>query len=534
MMAVLNRVAAGIALAVGLLTSGSAQAQLDPKILRVVLPGELRSIDSDWTAAAITRYHSFMVYDTLLGLDANQAIQPQMADRFELSDDKLTYTFHLRDKLAFSDGTPVTAEDVIASWTRWGEADGAGQMIATFLAGLDAVDAKTLRVRLKEPFPQLPYVLAKPMAIPMFVKPGKIVKGLSARTQFTDPMGSGPFIMRKDEWVAGAKTVYVKNPGYVPRAEPASGIAGGKVARVERVEWVVIPDPSTQASALRNGEVDFVESPTLDLVPMLKSSRGVKVEALWPTGSEGTMRVNWTNPPFDNPIARRAMYNFVNQKDMILAALGDEKLGQVCGALLICGSPNGSEHGAEMLLSTEPEAIRLKRGMEMLRAGGYNGEKIVILDPSDQPIMNRATQVLVAGMRKAGVNVEMQTMDWATVVSRRAVRGPGANGWHIFLTMGGPLGPANPVFHVQMSAACDKAWFGWPCDAELERLRAAWIRETDPLRARWLVENIQLRGAQVVVYVPFGQYLSPAAWRDNLDGLLTVPETVVFWNVAKR
>jgi peptide/nickel transport system substrate-binding protein len=148
--------------------------------------------------------------------------------------------------------------------------------------------------------------------------------------------------------------------------------------------------------------------------------------------------------------------------------------------------------------------------------------------------MNRATQVLVAAMRKAGVNVEMQTMDWATVVSRRAVRGPAANGWHIFLTMGGPLGPANPVFHVQMSAACDRGWFGWPCDPELERLRAAWIRETDPIRARWLVENIQLRGAQIVVYVPFGQYASLSAQRDNLEGLLKVPETVVFWNVAKR
>ena len=378
-----------------------APASAQPNTLKVVLPGELRSIDSDWTAAAITRYHSFMVYDTLLGLDANQQIQPQMADRFELSDDKLTYTFHLRDKLAFSDGTPVTAEDVAASWIRWAEADGAGQMIATFLAGLDAVDARTLRVRLKEPFPQLPYVLAKPMAIPMFVKPAKIVKGLSARTQFSDPLGSGPFIMRKDEWVAGSKTVYVKNPGYVPRAEPASGIAGGKVAKVERVEWVVIPDPSTQASALRNGEVDFVESPTLDLIPMLRSSRGVVVEERWPTGSQGTLRVNWTNPPFDNPIARQAMYSFVNQRDMILAALGDEKLGQVCGALLICGSPNGSEYGAETLIANEPEDVRLKRGMEMLRAGGYKGEKIVVLDPSDQPIMNRATQVLVAAIPSA-------------------------------------------------------------------------------------------------------------------------------------
>ena len=511
-----------------------AQAQMDPKPLRIVLPGELRSIDPDWTAAALTRYHAFMVYDTLLGLDEHQNVKPQMADSWTESDDHLTYTFTLRDKLAFSDGTPVTAEDVVASWTRWAETDGAGQMINTFLAGLDAVDAKTFRVRLKEPFAQLTYVLAKPMAMPMFVKPARIIKGLPARTQFSDPLGSGPFIMLKDQWVAGSKVVYARNPGYVPRAEPASGVAGGKRVMFERVEWVAIPDPATQAAALRNGEVDFVETPTLDLVPMLKAAKGIKVEALFPGGSEGTLRVNWTNPPFDNPIARRAIYNFVNQADMILAVLGDPALGQVCGALLICGSPNGSEYGAEMLISTEPEAVRLKRGMEMLTAGGYKGEKIVLMEPQDQPIMHGASQVLFAAMKKAGVNVEMQTMDWATLVSRRAVKGPGANSWHLFMTTGGPLGPSNPVFHVQMSASCDKAWFGWPCDAELERLRGAWIRETDPVKARWLVEQIQLRGAQIVVYIPYGQYIAPSAYRDNLDGLLKVPETVVFWNVKRK
>jgi peptide/nickel transport system substrate-binding protein len=511
-----------------------AAAQIDSKPLRIVLPGELRSIDPDWTAAALTRYHAFMVYDTLLGLDADQVVRPQMAGLPVESDDHLIYTFTLRDKLVFSDGTPVTAADVAASWTRWAETDGAGQMINGFLAGLDAVDAKTFRVRLKEPFPQLAYVLAKPMAMPMFVKPAKIVKDLPARTQFTDPLGSGPFVMLKDQWVAGSKVVYARNPLYVPRAEPASGVAGGKVAKVERVEWVAIPDPATQAAALRNGEVDFIEQPTLDLVPMLKAAKGVRVEALWPTGSEGTMRVNWTNPPFDNPIARRALYNFVLQPDMIMAVLGDPALGQVCGALLICGSPNGSEYGAELLISKDPEDVRLKRGMEMLKAGGYTGQKIVLLDPQDQPIMHGAMQVLHAAMKKAGVNVDMQTMDWATLVTRRAVRGSGANSWHIFMTTGGPLGPANPVFHVQMSASCDKAWFGWPCDAELERLRAAWIRETDPTRARWLVEQIQLRGAQVVVYIPFGQYLTPSAWRDNLQGLLKVPETVVFWNIDRK
>ncbi|MFI4983104.1 MAG: ABC transporter substrate-binding protein, partial [Nevskiales bacterium] len=236
----------------------------------------------------------------------------------------------------------------------------------------------------------------------------------------------------------------------------------------------------------------------------------------------------------DNPLARRAIYNFVNQPDMIMAVLGDPALGQVCGALLVCGSPNGSEYGADALISKEPMEVRMKRGMEMLQAAGYHGEKLVLMDPQDQPIMHGAIQVLADTMRKAGVNVDLQTMDWATLVTRRTNKGPGPNGWHLFMTMGGPLGPANPAFHIQMSGGCDKAFYGWPCDPEMERLRAAWVRETDPVKARWLAEDIQLRGLQIVVYIPFGQYLAPSAWRDSLQGLLQVPETVVFWNITKK
>ena len=511
-----------------------AVAQDGSRTLRAVISGELRSIDPVWTTAVQTRYHSFMVYDTLFGLDAEQRIQPQMVETWTESPDHLTWTFTLRPGLTFSDGAPVTAEDVVVSWNRWAERDAAGQMTAGFLAGLDAMDTRTVRARLKEPFGQLLYALAKPMAMPMFVMPARVARGVPGTEQIKDPTGSGPFVMKQDEWVAGSKVVYVRNPGYVPRAEAASGIAGGKRALVDRVEWVNLPDAATQAAALRRGEVDFVESPSLDLVPQLRGVRGLVVEPLWPSGTQGTMRVNHLNPPFDNPLARRALHNFTLQPDMIMAVTGDPKLGQVCGALLICGSPNGSEFGSELLTSADPEDVRLKRGMAMLREAGYKGETIVILHPQDQPIQNAATQVMAAAMRKAGVNVDMQTMDWATLVTRRTSKEPGVKGWHIFLTTGGPLGPANPAFHIQMSGGCDKAFFGWPCDAEMERLRAAWVRETDPARARTMAEDIQRRGMEITVYIPFGQYLLPAARRDTVEGLLRVPETVVFWNVSKR
>jgi peptide/nickel transport system substrate-binding protein len=528
-----KRILASLAAAVLLVLPGPADAQDATRVLRAVISGELRSIDPVWTTAEQSRYHAFMVYDTLFGLDANLTVQPQMVDRWTVSDDKLTYTFTLRDGLAFSDAAPVTAEDVVASWKRWAVTDAAGQMTARFLATLEPVDAKTFRAVLKEPFGQLLFALAKPMAMPMFTMPARIANATSAREQIKDPVGSGPFRMVQNEWVPGSRVVYVRNPGYVPRAEPASGNAGGKQVRVDRVEWLSIPDAATQIAALQRGEVDFLNTVPPDLVPVLKRAPGIVLRPAWKSGTQGILRLNHLNPPFDNPIARRAIQNFANQRDMIMALVGDPTQGQVCGALLICGSPNGSEFGAEMMISDEPAELKLKRGMQMLAEGGYRGEKIIVLDPQDQPY-HQTTLVLVDTMRRAGVNVEMQTMDWATLVTRRTSKEKGERGWHIFMTFGGSMGPSNAAFHIPMSGACDSAWFGWPCDEKLESLRAAWVRETDPAKARALAEDIQRRGMEITVYLPFGQFMQPTAFRENLDGLLQVPETFVFWNVAKK
>jgi peptide/nickel transport system substrate-binding protein len=513
---------------------GPAAAQSDPRTLRVAISGELRSLDPVWTTAVQTRYHSFLVYDTLFGIDGEQRVQPQMAERVEVSADRLTYTFTLREGQRFHDGAPVTAEDVVVSWNRWAETDAAGQITAGFLSALEVVDARTFRARLKEPYGQLLVALAKPQAMPMFVMPARIARGVSGRQQITDPVGSGPFRMLRDQWVAGDRVVYARNPDYVPRAEPASGIAGGKRVGVERLEWLNLPDATTQAAALQRGEIDVIEQPASDLLPVLRRARGVRVGILHNTGTQGTLRVNHLNPPFDNPAARRALHNFILQPDIIMAVTGDAALGQVCGALLICGSPNGSEHGAELLVSRDPPEERIRRGADQLRAAGYDGRPIVILHPSDQPIQDRATQVIADALRRGGINVDLQTMDWATLVTRRTSKEPGPRGWHIFLTTGGSIGPANPAFHIQMSGGCDRAFFGWPCDERMEQLRAAWVRETDPARAFAIAEDIQRRGMEITVYIPYGQFQAPAAWRDSVEGLVSIPETLVFWNVTKR
>ena len=536
MVAIVHRItrwAGALLFAAGLVVP-AARADSPPKVIRAVMNGDLRSLDPLWTIAPQTRIHAYMIYDTLLGADERMQIQPQMVDRWMISDDHLTYTFTLRANLRFSDGAPVTPADVIASLKRWMVVDSAGQYIAESLTAMEALDATTFAIRLKEPFPQLLYSLGKPSAVPTFVFPARVVDGLAANKQLTDPTGSGPFIMKRDEWVAGSKVVYLRNPDYVPRAEPASGIAGGKRVHVDRVEWLNIPDAATQTAALKTGEIDFIQFAAPDLLADLRQAKGIVVRPLWPVGIQGHMRLNWTNPPFDKQGVRRAIQNFVIQPDMIMAVMGNLQDGKVCGAMMMCGSATGSEEGAELLLSNDPEPVRLRRGIEMMRAAGYKDEPIVVLDATDQVMQHNATLVLVEMMRKAGVNVDLQTVDWGTVTARRTIKGPGPNGWHIVMTTGGQVAGANPAFSILSPARCEQSFPGWPCDARYEELRAAWLKEADPVKARAVAVEIQKRGMEIGHSIPYGEYLLPAAWRDTLEGVVSVPEHVVFWNMRKR
>ncbi len=93
--------------------------------------------------------------------------------------------------------------------------------------------------------------------------------------QITEYVGSGPMRFVKSEWVPGARAVFEKFADYVPRQEPASWLAGGKRMMVDRIEWIVMPDPATASAALQNGEVDWWEYPIADLVPLLRKNRNV-------------------------------------------------------------------------------------------------------------------------------------------------------------------------------------------------------------------------------------------------------------------
>jgi peptide/nickel transport system substrate-binding protein len=296
------RTTRGLVAAIGALAGilvgafGTAQAQ---GTLRAVMHSDLKIVDPIWTTAYITRNHGYMIYDTLFAMDEKGEIKPQMVDKHTVSADGLTFTFTLRDGLTWHDGAPVTAEDCIASIKRWSAKDALGQKVISFVDTITAQDAKTFTVKLKEPTGLLIFALGKPSSNVPFMMPKRVAE-TDPNSQISDFTGSGPFVFKRDEWKPGDKAVYVKFANYKPRSEPASGLAGGKVAKLDRVEWLAISDHQQAVNALLAGEIDYIEAPPHDLMPLVKADANVKLVDWNPLGKQFTFRPNHLHKPFDN------------------------------------------------------------------------------------------------------------------------------------------------------------------------------------------------------------------------------------------
>ncbi|MEJ7668234.1 MAG: ABC transporter substrate-binding protein [Casimicrobiaceae bacterium] len=509
------------------LTLSAALPAVAQTTLRAVMHSDLKIVDPIWTTAYIVRNHGYMVYDTLFATDASGQIKPQMVDKYDLSPDKLTYTMTLREGLLWHDGNPVTAEDCVASIKRWGAKDATGQKMMSFVKDLQAVDAKTFRIVLNAPTGLVLTALGKPSSAVPFMMPKRVAE-TNPNEQISDFTGSGPFVFKRDEWKPGDKAVYVKFDKYKPRAEPASGLAGGKVVKVDRVEWKAIADQQTAVNALLAGEIDYIEAPKHDLLPVMRKDPNIKLVDWNPLGNQYAFRYNTTAKPFDNVKIREALLYAFNQEDFLQAVIGDKQYYKECKALFVCGTPLASTKGMDGRLESN-----FQRAQALLKEGGYDGTPIVLMHSTDLDVLTNLAPVAKSLMERAGFKVDMQSMDWQSVVARRAKKdAPTQGGWHAFLTSWVSADILNPVSTAFLNSSCDKALFGWPCDTELEKLRDDFARATDPAQQKAIAEAVQVRFTQYPTHVHLGQWYQPGASRKNVDGYVTAP-VPVFWNVTK-
>jgi peptide/nickel transport system substrate-binding protein len=346
--------------------------------------------------------------------------------------------------------------------------------------------------------------------------------------QVTEMVGSGPFKFVAKEFQPGNKVVYVKNPDYVPRSEPPVWASGGKVVKVERVEWLYVPDHTTAAASLKQGEVDWWENPPLDLVPVF-AGHPITVATSDPLGAPQMVRFNHLWPPFDNPKMRQAVLAVANQADFMTALAGDPKNWRTCPSFFTCGTPMESKVGSEALAGKRD----FDKAKRLIREAGYKGEKVVVMDATDQPGPHAQALVVADLVKKLGLNLELQAMDWGQLVTRRASKKAiGEGGWNLFGTGWIGADMLDPTLNQPLRCNGEKAWFGWPKDAEIEALRTKWINATDLEERQEIAAKIQARAFEVVPYIPTGQYTPKTAYLNTLKGRIPAP-VILMWNVEK-
>lgn len=504
---------------------GSAEVQTRT-VIRAVPEGDLKVLDPIWTTAYITRNHGYKVWDTLFALDEQNRPQPQMVDTYSVSDDQLIYTFRLRANLLWHDGAPVRATDCVASIRRWGARDAMGRALLAETMDLAAIDDNSFRVVFRQRLGFVLDALAKIDSPVPFMMPERLAK-TDPFKQITESIGSGPFRFVAAEWVPGVKAVYERFSGYVPRPEPASQAAGGKIAKVDRIELVYLPDASLAADALIKGEIDILESPAPDLLGLLRRSTNVKVEAINPLGSGLFMVINHRQPPFDRKEARQALLWALDQSDFMNATVGDRNPWRECLAMYGCGTSNESQQGTEPMAAHDPAKART-----LLTASGYDNRPIVVLDPADSAVLHAAALMTAELLRRIGAKVDVQVMDWSTLVQRRtSINPPAEGGWNLFVTGATISSISNPLTN-NFARNCEERSITGACEPRIVELTRAWSHETIASQRRQIIDSLQRLLIEDVTYVPLGQFQGVIAHRTSLSGLINAP-ALFYWNIAQ-
>jgi peptide/nickel transport system substrate-binding protein len=514
----------------GLLAGGTGLAAatiIRPREARAAKPvvavweSEVVILDPHMITATITRTFGTHVFDTLLGQTAKGEIKPQMLEGWTASADKLTWDFTLRPGLKWHDGEPVTPEDCVASLNRWMPRDALGRMLRAATASLEPTGPATFRLVLKEPFPMLLQVLAKPNAPLPVIMPRKIMAEVGDG-RIKTVIGSGPFRFVAARWKPGASMILERNPDYAARPEPADFLAGGKHVKIDELDLRVMPDANTGSNALLAGEVDYMQFLPFETLELQEKNRAVRVFGEMGIHMyQGNFRLNHAAPPFDNPKVRQVMWKLVDQAS-ILDAIGIPAKYRLdrCDSFWMCDTPLSTLAGAGAA-KYDIAAARAE-----LAASGYKGEPVISLNVAGS-ISETAGRVLEQAMREAGFNVQPQQMDWGTVLARRARK----EGWSMFPVYSNGTDMMNPLTHFYVAATCGD-FPGWSCDERIPTLLQQFTKADGLDSQRKIAAEIQVLSYELTPAVMWGQFTRPAGYRTTLKNFIE-SSYPMFWQVEK-
>lgn len=403
--------AALAALGAGAMAAAAPPVVAQEKTIRVRYNSDIRSTDPgvnrDENTDAVVQH----MVEGLVAFREDASVGPLLAESMAVSDDARTYTFVLRQGLAFHNGAPVGSADVLATWQRYmdpkagyrctNDFDGRG---LTKVTGIAAPDARTVVFTLEKPSALFPAIMARPDCggTAVYHK-----DSLDADGKWKAPIGTGPFML--GEWKRGEYIELRRFPGYASRPGPRDGLTGGKQAMVERVRFAIIPDSAAARAALLSGSIDVLpDVPNADVAELRK--RGEVTLSESQTMGMSAILMQTRAPVMNDLRIRQAVLASLDIPDLVGAITED------------LGKPNASPIPVASAWHRGPHKEVPKQDLalakRLLAEAGYRGEKIVMVANKRYPSMFDTAVLAQSMMQSAGLNVEIEVLDWATQLDK--------------------------------------------------------------------------------------------------------------------
>jgi peptide/nickel transport system substrate-binding protein len=495
--------AAGAILALALaIPDASAQSA------NLAMVGEPQSLDPMASSADLVGTIMQHVYEPLYTFDAKWELQPMLAAAMpEIGDGGKTYTIKLRTGVKLHNGRDLTAEDVVASLKRWMELTSRGKAVAKGLASIEAKDAATVVISLTAANPALVAHLALPSAFAAIMAKESIANPL------TEFVGTGPYKFKERK--ADQFVVLVKHEGYTARSEAPSGYAGKREAKIPELRFIPVPNANTRVEGAVAGQYQFADQLPVESFKKVSGATGVKAELTMPYGFP-YIPLNTKQGPFTNPKLRQAFQLALSDTEMLMAGFGDPKFFSVAAEHFPKGSPFYSDAGAAAYDKADSAGAKA-----LLAEAKYDGTPIRILNSKQYDFHHRIALVLAENLKAAGFQVQLDVVDWATLVSRRA--DPAL--WDVYITHSAFL--PEPMLSPPQLGDGAPGW--WDTPAKQAAL-GAFNTESDPAKRAALWAKVQQVVYDEVPYVRIGNFASLAGVSGKLQGYTPMPWPA-FWNV---
>lgn len=481
--------------------------------LKVAYLAQPQTLDPHITTANATRDPARLIYETLVTLNENYEVTPQLAESYTRSDDGKTITFTLRKGVKFHNGKEMKAADVVASMAKWGKSSIAKANLKKH--EWVAKDDYTVELHLEEPSSVLMHVLAETGQFAA-IMPKETIDS-AGPTGVSEYVGTGPFKM--EEWKHDQYMLFTKFTDYKPEDKPASGLAGKKEALVDKLYYYFVPDESTRVTGLMSGEYHFSHMLPYDAVPQVQNMPGTVVD-IWPYGIQ-TLIFNKKQGLFANVKLRQAVNYALDKEAVLIAAFTDKQFYTLDPGLFQQAQKDWYTDAGKELYNLKD----LEKAKQLLSEGGYNGEEVVILTSRDYPHHYNSAVATQQQLEKIGMKVKLDVYDWATLLERRGK----PEMWDIFYT-GYPI-MATPHQYTFLDSRAE--WPGWTNNPELDKLLDDIKGQKSPEKSKELYAQLQQKMWEDLPVVNIGTNLRVSAYSDKVQGYKEFLGPV-FWNVTVK